>query len=320
MNPNAINYLSLARKAGRIEVGEEPVGAAARSGHARLVLVASDAPDNTRRRAKNFVTGTDQQMVVLPFTKEEMGAALGRTVVALATMTDPAMALAFLKSLGEEKQYAEVVEQLTIKADRMRRHQQELKAHEKNIRTGKVRKNQDSKPQQEAKVAPVEEDRRRADTDHRGECRIDDSSRRENGYREKSDRREGSYRGSAGRANANRRKPQADRRNTGYNPGQRENYRGGKGQGNPNRNGQFTDKPGDTRIGDSRKLGKWDSRDGQKHYAQKPGYKSPYSGKSGGLKPQYRKESGKPAGKKYATVNKVAGRKPGRKTHGGAEG
>lgn len=308
MNPNAINYLSLARKAGRIEVGEEPVGAAARSGHARLVLVASDAPDNTRRRAKNFVAGTDQQMVVLPFTKEEMGTALGRTVVSLAAMTDPAMALAFLKSLGDEKQYAEAMEQLTIKADRMRRHQQELKAHEKNIRTGKARKNQDTKPQQETKAAPVEDDRRRAEPEHRGEYRKADPYRRENGYREKSDRREGydrregSYRG-----NADHRKPQTDRRN----PGQREYGHGGKGQGYSGRNGQFTDK-----RGDSRKTGKWDSRDGQKPYRQK----SPYSDKRGGARPQYGKESGKPAGKKYATVNKVAGRKPGRKTHGGAEG
>ncbi|MBE6944841.1 MAG: hypothetical protein E7459_01975 [Ruminococcaceae bacterium] len=301
MNPNAINYLSLARKAGRIEVGEEPVGAAARSGHARLVLVASDAPDNTRRRAKNFVAGTDQQMVILPFTKEEMGTALGRTVVALAAMTDPAMALAFLKSLGDEKQYAGAVEQLTIKADRMRRHQQELKAHEKNIRTGKTRKNQESNPQQAATATPAEEDHRREDAGHRGEYRKTGFDRRD------------------GRPNTDHRKPQADRRNTGYTPGKQQNNRSGKVQGTPGRSGHFIDNRGDTQTGDSRKTGKWDSRDGQKHYPRTSGNKSPYSGRSGGTGPQYRKESGKPAGKKYATVNKVAGRKPGRKTHGGAE-
>ena len=38
----ALNYLSLGRKAGRIELGEEPVGAAARAKKARLVLVASE--------------------------------------------------------------------------------------------------------------------------------------------------------------------------------------------------------------------------------------------------------------------------------------
>ena len=39
----ALNYLSLARKAGKLELGEEPVGAAARAQHARLVMVATDA-------------------------------------------------------------------------------------------------------------------------------------------------------------------------------------------------------------------------------------------------------------------------------------
>ena len=56
----ALNYVALARKAGRVELGEEPVGAAARAHHARLVIVASDASDHTWRRAKSFVAGTDQ--------------------------------------------------------------------------------------------------------------------------------------------------------------------------------------------------------------------------------------------------------------------
>ena len=47
----ALNYLALARKAGRIELGEEPVGAAARAVKACLVVVASDAGDHTWRRA-----------------------------------------------------------------------------------------------------------------------------------------------------------------------------------------------------------------------------------------------------------------------------
>ena len=96
MKPNAINYLSLAKKAGRIEIGEESAGAAARACHARLLLVAKDAPDGALRRARNFVAGSGQQLAVVPFSKEELGAALGKSVVSLAAITDPALALAFL--------------------------------------------------------------------------------------------------------------------------------------------------------------------------------------------------------------------------------
>ena len=47
----AMNYLSLARKGGLAELGEEPAGAAARAGKAYLILVAQDASDHTWRRA-----------------------------------------------------------------------------------------------------------------------------------------------------------------------------------------------------------------------------------------------------------------------------
>ena len=90
----ALNYLSLGRKAGRIELGEEPVGAAARAKKARLVLVASDAGDHTWRRAQSFVAGTEQILLKVPYTKDELGQAIGRTALAMAAFTDPAMALA----------------------------------------------------------------------------------------------------------------------------------------------------------------------------------------------------------------------------------
>ena len=49
-----LHLLGLARKAGKLELGEEPVGAACRAKHAKLMLLASDAAPNTRRRAAHF--------------------------------------------------------------------------------------------------------------------------------------------------------------------------------------------------------------------------------------------------------------------------
>ncbi len=56
----ALNYLALARKAGLIELGEEPAGAAARAQKARLIVVAQDAGDHTWRRANSFMAGRPQ--------------------------------------------------------------------------------------------------------------------------------------------------------------------------------------------------------------------------------------------------------------------
>ena len=133
----ALNYLSLARKAGLIELGEEPVGAVARAKKARLVLVACDAGDHTWRRAKSFVSGTEQLCIKVPFTKDQMGQAIGRTALAIAAFTDPAIALAFVKALGNPEKYKEALESLDKRSQRIRQRQQEEKNHQRNLRQGR---------------------------------------------------------------------------------------------------------------------------------------------------------------------------------------
>ena len=133
----ALNYLSLARKAGRIELGEEPVGAAARAKKARLILVASDAGDHSWRRAKSFVAGTEQLCMKVPFTKDQLGEAIGRTSLAMAAFTDPALALAFVKALGNPEKYQEALESLDRRTKRIRQRQQEEKNHQRNLRQGR---------------------------------------------------------------------------------------------------------------------------------------------------------------------------------------
>ena len=132
-----LNYLALARKGGRAELGEEPVGAAARALHAHLILVASDASDHTWRRAKAYAAGTDQQCVRLPYTKDEMGFVIGRTSLAIAAVTDVQLALAMVNALGEPEKYKTVVEVLTAKAEKVKKRQAEAKAHQRNLRKGK---------------------------------------------------------------------------------------------------------------------------------------------------------------------------------------
>ena len=135
MDNKALNYLSLARKAGLAELGEEPVGAAARAGKAYVILVAVDASDHTWRRAKSYVAGTEQQCVRLECTKDEMGLMVGRTSLAIAAITDVSLALALVKTLP--KADPQVLEVLTAKAAKAKKRQSEAKAHQRNIRKGK---------------------------------------------------------------------------------------------------------------------------------------------------------------------------------------
>ena len=130
-----LNYLALARKGGRAELGEEPVGAVARAGKAYLIVVAADAGDHTWRRTKSFAAGTDQQCVRLSYSKDELGMAIGRTSLAIAAITDAALALAMVNAM--EKPDANAVQVLEEKVKRLKSRQKEAKAHQRNVRKGK---------------------------------------------------------------------------------------------------------------------------------------------------------------------------------------
>ena len=137
MDSKVLNYLALAKKGRLVELGEEPVGAVARAMKAHLIIVAGDASDHTWRRAKSFAAGTDQQCIRLDATKDDMGFAIGRTSLAMAAFTDPAMALAFVKALGQPEKFRAVIESLEVRTKRVQQRRAEEKAHQKNIRQGK---------------------------------------------------------------------------------------------------------------------------------------------------------------------------------------
>ena len=68
-----LHMVGLSKRAGRLEVGEEPVGAACRAKDCRLILVARDAADNTFRRVRHFADAGQCLWVSVPYTKEELG-------------------------------------------------------------------------------------------------------------------------------------------------------------------------------------------------------------------------------------------------------
>lgn len=132
-----LGLLSISRKGGNLTVGEEQVGAVARAGRARLLLVASDASEHTVRRARSFVAGTAQPMLIVSFTKDELGQALGVSSCAIAAITDVRLAQAFVKTLGEPEKYTQLLKDLDVRVQRVEKRREEEKAHRYNVRHGK---------------------------------------------------------------------------------------------------------------------------------------------------------------------------------------
>lgn len=143
MKDKALNLLGLMRKANAAQIGETDTGAAARAQEAKLVILASDASDNARSRAKGFVYERDIPLIVTPFTKQEISEHVGKSGCSMAAICDLGFADAFMKILAEAspERYSEASEKISEKLEREKKRKKEQKAHEKNRKTGKRRNN-----------------------------------------------------------------------------------------------------------------------------------------------------------------------------------
>ena len=157
-----LSMLGLAKKAGRVEIGEEPVGAAARAKKARVILVAQDAGPSSQRRAFSFAETGACLCLTVPADKDALGRALGRTSVAMCAVTEIGFAGAVVKKLAamDPERYGAAAVQLDGKAQRAMERRAEQLRHEKNLRQGKRRIHSAKPP--EASAAPAEEPPRRA--------------------------------------------------------------------------------------------------------------------------------------------------------------
>ena len=143
MREKTLNLLGLMRKANAIAVGETNTGGAVRAGKAKLLLLAADASDNARSRARGFTHGRDIVTVTLPFTKDEIAAHVGVSGCAMAATTDIGFANAFMKSLAAAVPdgYDESAAEIQRRFEKADRRKKEAAAHEKNKRIGKRRNN-----------------------------------------------------------------------------------------------------------------------------------------------------------------------------------
>ena len=130
-----LRLLGLARRARALELGEEQVGMSCRAARAKLLLAAADAGEHTVRRAQTFCRTGKPLYLTLPFTKEQLGAALGCNSCALCAFTDPAFALRFTQAL--ESCDEAVVQELTRQTERVQKRRAEQKAHRDHVKHGR---------------------------------------------------------------------------------------------------------------------------------------------------------------------------------------
>ena len=180
-----LSMLGLAKKAGRVEIGEEPVGAAARAKKARVILVAQDAGPSSQRRAFSFAEAGACLCLTIPADKDALGRALGRTSVAMCAVTEIGFAGAVVKKLAamDPERYGAAAAQLDGKAQRAMERRAEQLRHEKNLRQGKRRIHSDKPP--EVPAAPMEKPPRRARAPEAGARRPGQQAGKPSGARQR---------------------------------------------------------------------------------------------------------------------------------------
>ena len=114
---NELSVLGLAKKAGALEIGEESVILAVRSGKARLILTASDASDRTKRHAQSLSEEWECPYVPLDHTKSELGMMVGRGSPGIISITNAGLASSFVSRLPEAGD--EIKQQLAQTAERI---------------------------------------------------------------------------------------------------------------------------------------------------------------------------------------------------------
>ncbi len=98
----ALRLLGLARRAGKLALGEAAVWASCDRKTACMVFLADDTAKHTAQKAQNHARASGIEWVVLPFDKMTLGRAFGREVSAVAALTDEGFAKAVRPHLVAE--------------------------------------------------------------------------------------------------------------------------------------------------------------------------------------------------------------------------
>ena len=127
MMEKVLSLLGLMKKAGAIACGEDNSVEAVRDGKAKVLVLASDASDNARKRAENLCSGRKLIRLELECTKAELAWALGMSGCAMAAVCDLGFAVALVKELCRVKpgEYDEFYELLVQRYDKARRRKAE---------------------------------------------------------------------------------------------------------------------------------------------------------------------------------------------------
>ena len=109
MSSSYISLLGLARRAGKLEIGDEAARSACSHGTARAILLAGDASDRTCETFEFIAESANIPHISVAETREEIGNALGKRPCAVVAICDTGFSAAIIKKLAAENEEAKAI-------------------------------------------------------------------------------------------------------------------------------------------------------------------------------------------------------------------
>lgn len=103
MTEKTLQFLGLMRRAGKLPLGQSRVEEAVRKRQAALLLLASDAGRDIRRKTERLASESGVVLQTLPGKREEISHFVGSRNTAVLAVTDAGFARALEKRLAEEQ-------------------------------------------------------------------------------------------------------------------------------------------------------------------------------------------------------------------------
>jgi len=118
-----LGLVGLAYKAGKLAAGDATVSEAVHAKRVRLICTATDASPRVIESAERMPERCNGLYTAVPFTRAELGAALGLNDCTIIAFLDPGFAWAFAKKLREidEGRYGALETELRDRKDRAER-------------------------------------------------------------------------------------------------------------------------------------------------------------------------------------------------------
>lgn len=94
------SMIGLCRRANRLGCGVDMIKDALKTGRAELVLLSSDPSERTRKQLKDKCATAHVELIPVPLTKAELGAACGMAELSACAILDPSFAKAIRALAG----------------------------------------------------------------------------------------------------------------------------------------------------------------------------------------------------------------------------